>query len=41
MVDGAFQYRFAQDIQGERVENVQAVADNQDYFGIVSLIYHF
>ena len=42
VVDGALQYRFAQDIkESQQVENVKAVTDNQDYFGIVSLIYHF
>ena len=41
VIDAAFQYRQANDIEGERVENVRAESDNQDYFGIVSLIYHF
>jgi long-subunit fatty acid transport protein len=41
IVDAALQYRWAADVKSERVENVEAEADVQEYMGIVSLIYHF
>lgn len=41
VLDAALQFRWASDLKGEQVENVQAITNVQDYFGIVSLIYHF
>lgn len=41
VVDAAFQYRWGNDLKGERIEGVEAKTDAQDYFAVVSLIYHF
>jgi len=41
IVDAAVQYRWANNVKSERVENVVAEADVQEYMGMVSLIYHF
>jgi len=41
VVDCALQFKWAEGVKTERVGGVQAEADVQDWFGIVSLVYHF
>ena len=41
IVDAAFQYRWGSNLNGERVENVEAETDAQEYNALVSVIYHF
>ncbi len=40
-VDGAVQYKWANEVKGEKVEGVTTEKDVQDWMAIVSLIYHF
>jgi long-subunit fatty acid transport protein len=39
--DAALQYRWANNMMGEKVNDVMSKSDVQEYYGIVSLIYHF
>ncbi len=41
VADAALQYRWATDVEGERIQGVGAETDVQELTGIVSLIYHF
>jgi len=41
VVDLALQYRWAEDMEGEQIRGVASELDSQDFFALVSLIYHF
>lgn len=41
VVDAALQYKWANQVQSEKISGVYAESDVSDFFGIVSLIYHF